>query len=57
MEISEATLAAFTQLEKARINFIAGIVAAKKGEVVDVNKLQDKLIAELDNCKATFDKS
>jgi hypothetical protein len=59
MEITEKVAAAFTALEKARRNYFAGIAAVKNGEIedTDINKLRDELIAELDNCRATFDKS
>lgn len=57
MEITEKVAAAFTALEKAKKNYFAGIAAVKNGEIEDIDKLQNELIAELDNCKATFDKS
>jgi hypothetical protein len=57
MEITENVAIAFTALEKARKNYFAGIAAVGNGEVKDIDKLRDELIAELDNCKAAFDRS
>ena len=57
MDITEETSAAFTALEIARRKYFAGIAAVKNGELENTDKLRDELCAELDNCKATLDKS